>query len=266
MAKKAKKTSKGKKKTAKKKAVKKKVAKKKAKKKKAVKKKTAKKKKKKAKKAAKKKAKGASMKKAGKKKASAKKKRRTKKTHLTAADLRKYRELLLIKRKELFGDVNSIESGALRTSGRDSTGNLSNMPIHMADLGSDNFEQDFALGLMDSERKLLYEIDSALQRIEDKTYGICEGTGQPIPKARLNASPWARYCVQYQEMVEKGLVEEGEMVDFGEKETDLDEETIDELEEENIYGEEGFEEDEEEDADIDVENLGEYGYEEEEEY
>ncbi len=78
------------------------------------------------------------------------------------------------------------------------------MPIHMADIGSDNFEQEFALGLMDSERKMVHEIDDALQRIEDGTYGICEATGKPIPKARLEAQPWARYCVEHARTLEKG--------------------------------------------------------------
>jgi RNA polymerase-binding transcription factor DksA len=63
---------------------------------------------------------------------------------------------------------------------------------------------------MDSERKLLREIDNALVRIEKKTYGICEGTGKSIPKARLEAQPWARYCVEYARMLEQGLVAEHE--------------------------------------------------------
>ena len=82
------------------------------------------------------------------------------------------------------------------------------MPIHMADIGSDNYEQEFSLGLMDSERKIVREIIAALKRIEEGTYGICEGTGQPIPKARLEGIPWTPYCVQYAEMVEKGLASE----------------------------------------------------------
>jgi DnaK suppressor protein len=82
------------------------------------------------------------------------------------------------------------------------------MPIHMADLGTDNYEQEFALGLMDSERKLLQEIDDALQRIEEGIYGICQGTGQPISKARLEAQPWARHCVEYARLLEQGTVTE----------------------------------------------------------
>ena len=78
----------------------------------------------------------------------------------------------------------------------------------MADIGSDNYEQEFALGLMDSERKIVMEIYDALRRIQNGTYGICEGTGEPIPKMRLEGIPWTRYCVKYAEMLEKGLVEE----------------------------------------------------------
>ena len=63
---------------------------------------------------------------------------------------------------------------------------------------------------MNSERKLLIEIDNALQRIEKQTYGICESTGKPITKARLEAQPWARYCVEYARMLEQGLVTEQE--------------------------------------------------------
>ncbi len=127
----------------------------------------------------------------------------TGKTYLSAAELEHYRELLIEKLKELTGDVASIETEALKGSRSDSTGDLSSMPIHMADLGTDNFEQEFALGLMDSERKIVGEIIAALRRIQNETYGICEGTGKPIPKVRLEANPWARYCVEYAARLEK---------------------------------------------------------------
>jgi RNA polymerase-binding protein DksA len=71
------------------------------------------------------------------------------------------------------------------------------MPVHMADIGTDTFEQEFSIELMEGERKLLKEIDEALQRIEEKTYGICEGTGKAISRARLEAKPWAKYCVEH---------------------------------------------------------------------
>ncbi len=135
---------------------------------------------------------------------------RAKKSRMTDADMERFKELLLQKRREILTNVSEMEGEVLKKSRLDAAGDLSSMPIHMADIGTDNYEQEFALGLMDSERKLLKEIDDALQRIEDKTYGICEGTGKPIPKARLKAQPWARYCVEYARMLEEGLVTEPE--------------------------------------------------------
>ena len=126
---------------------------------------------------------------------------------LSAADIEYFKELLLQKRREIFQNVFDIEGETLKKSRLDASGDLSSMPIHMADLGTDNYEQEFALGLMDSERKILHEIDAALNRMEEGTYGICEGTGEPIPRARLEAQPWARYCVEYARMVEEGRVE-----------------------------------------------------------
>ncbi len=144
------------------------------------------------------------------KKASNKKTRpvRKKKKHLTKADLEYFKQVLLAKRRELLVNVNEIGDEALKKSRLDASGDLSSMPIHMADLGSDNFEQEFALGLLDSEVQLLREIDDALGRIEEGSYGVCEGTGEQITKARLEAKPWARYCVEYARKVEQGLIVE----------------------------------------------------------
>lgn len=142
---------------------------------------------------------------ADKHKTTTKKKRtsRPNKDHLSAKEIRHFRDMLIVKRREIFGDVSNMQGDTLRKSRRDASGDLSNMPIHMADLGTDNYEQEFALELMDSERKLLREIDNALERIEEGTYGICEGTGQPISKARLEAQPWAKYCVDYARKLEQ---------------------------------------------------------------
>jgi len=129
---------------------------------------------------------------------------------LSAADVKHFKQMLLEKRGEILRNVSEIEEETLKKSRLDASGDLSSMPIHMADLGSDNYEQEFVLGLVDSERKLLQEIDDALQRIEEGAYGICEGTGKPIPKARLKAQPWARYCVEYARSLEKGTTSEQE--------------------------------------------------------
>ena len=135
---------------------------------------------------------------------------RKKKRGLVNTDAKHFKELLMEKRREILRNVSEFEDEALRKSRMDATGDLSSMPIHMADLGTDNYEQEFALGLVDSERKLLREIDNALGRLENKSYGICEGTNKPISKARLKAQPWARYCVEYARMLEQGLVVEQE--------------------------------------------------------
>jgi RNA polymerase-binding protein DksA len=172
-------------------------------------------------------AKKVAAKKTGKKKVLKRRRKRT----LTAKEIQHFKEMLLKKRAELVGDVNSIESDALKKSRLDAAGDLSSMPIHMADLGTDNFEQEFALGLMDSERKILAEINEALGRIDEGVYGICEGTGKPIAKARLEANPWARYCIKYATMVEQGLVREGEKIVYEpEEEYEADNE-LDEFEE-----------------------------------
>jgi RNA polymerase-binding protein DksA len=127
---------------------------------------------------------------------------RKKKVRLTKKDLEYFKKILLLKRLEIIGSVNEMEDEALKKSRLDACGDLSSMPIHMADIGTDNYEQEFALGLMDSERKLLKEIDEALNRIEEGNYGICRATGKPIAKARLEAKPWAKYCVEYARKLE----------------------------------------------------------------
>jgi RNA polymerase-binding transcription factor DksA len=75
--------------------------------------------------------------------------------------------------------------------------------LHMADSGTDNFDRDFVLSLLSSDQDAVYEIEEALRRIEKETYGVCELTGKPIPKARLEAIPWARFTVEAQMQMEK---------------------------------------------------------------
>ncbi len=122
---------------------------------------------------------------------------------LSAADIDYFRNMLLTKRQELLHNVHEIQDEALKQSRQDAAGDLSCMPVHMADLGTDAYEQEFALGLMDSERKLLKEIDEALLRVQEGKYGICTKTGQQISMGRLKAMPWARYCVEYARQLEE---------------------------------------------------------------
>jgi DnaK suppressor protein len=114
---------------------------------------------------------------------------------MSTADLATYRQTLLALRNRLTGDVSHLADEALRANGGAASGNLSNAPLHMADLGTDNFEQEFTLSLMQNQEQALEEITLALDRIDRGTYGKCEECAGPIPKARLQALPYTRHCV-----------------------------------------------------------------------
>ena len=125
------------------------------------------------------------------------KKRHT--TKLTAKKIDHFRQLLLEKMQEILGDVSSLEESVLSNGGE-----LSSMPMHLADMGTDSYEQEFNLNLMAEEKKTLVEIQHAFQRIEDGSFGICEGLSIPIESNRLEAIPWTRYSLEYARMLENG--------------------------------------------------------------
>jgi DnaK suppressor protein len=114
---------------------------------------------------------------------------------MSRADLERYRKMLLERKRALAGDVMKLEEEALRTTGQEASGDLSSMPIHMADLASDNYEQEFNLGLMESGQGILQEIDEALERIAEGTFGLCESCEKLIGRSRLDAVPFARLCI-----------------------------------------------------------------------
>ncbi len=120
--------------------------------------------------------------------------------------LQRFRKVLLLKRSMLTGDMNTLQEEALRLNRDGGSGELSNMPIHMADIGSDNYEQEFALGLIQNEEITLREIDEAIQRIDEGTYGKCQACEKKIPLARLKAKPQAKYCIECKKLDEKGLL------------------------------------------------------------
>jgi DnaK suppressor protein len=120
------------------------------------------------------------------------------------AELKQYKERLLALRARLRGDVSQMADAALKKNRMDGGGEISSMPIHMADLGSDNYEQEFTLSLMENEEGTLGAIELALERIEDGTYGQCDECGVRIPKARLNAIPYAAVCVKCAGHLERG--------------------------------------------------------------
>lgn len=119
------------------------------------------------------------------------------------ADMKVYKERLLALRARLRGDVSQMADTALKKNRMESSGDLSSMPIHMADIGTDNFEQEFTLSLMETEEDTLVAIEQGLERIEEGTYGNCEECGATIPKARLNAIPYTPYCIRCAEKAER---------------------------------------------------------------
>jgi DnaK suppressor protein len=111
---------------------------------------------------------------------------------MNSADLKLYKERLMMLRSRLRNDVTSMTDAALHNDGSET----STMPIHMAELGSDNFEQEFTLSLLATEEDTLGMIESALERIESGNYGTCEECNGSIPKTRLNALPHTPVCVK----------------------------------------------------------------------
>ena len=119
------------------------------------------------------------------------------KKHILPKDeLERYKKLLIGRREALSGNVSQMEDEALHRNRQDASGDGSSMPIHIADLGTDNFEQEFTLGLIEGEEEELREIEDALTRIDQGGFGECEVCAKPIPRDRLSAIPYTRVCVE----------------------------------------------------------------------
>jgi len=110
---------------------------------------------------------------------------------LSSAELEVYENQLIALRTRIRGDVSTMTDGAAEAAG-----NLTSAPLHMADVGTDNFEREQTLAFIQSDSKTLKLIEAALARIKEGTYGTCEDCGCTIPKARLNVLPYAASCIQ----------------------------------------------------------------------
>ena len=116
-------------------------------------------------------------------------------------EAKEFKNMLLGLRSRLRGDVSALADAALRKTRSEASGDLSSMPIHMADVGTDAFEQEFTLSLMEHDGSALEQIEAALVRIEDGNYGVCLECEAKIPKARLQVLPQTAYCVKCAEKV-----------------------------------------------------------------
>ena len=119
------------------------------------------------------------------------------------AEVKPFKELLLELRARLRGDVSTLANAALSKAGG-SGGGSSSVPSHIADLGSDTFEQDNTILLMNNEGETLQQIESALERVEEGVYGCCIECSGKIPKMRLKAIPYTPYCVKCASEIESG--------------------------------------------------------------
>ena len=117
-------------------------------------------------------------------------------------ELNKYKALLIKEREKIGGGINHIAQESLKTSQRESSGDLSGYSFHMADVASDNYEVEFSLGRASDEQNILYTIDEALKRVEEGTYGSCTQCGKQIPKRRLEALPHTELCIACQSKTE----------------------------------------------------------------
>ncbi len=118
--------------------------------------------------------------------------------------LRPYKERLLDLRARLRGDVDQMGGPIFEKPLAQATGDLSLMPIHMADVGSENYEREFTLRLMEAKDQTFDQIEEALQRMEDGIYGVCERCEGKIPKTRLDAIPYTILCVNCASRLELG--------------------------------------------------------------
>ena len=125
------------------------------------------------------------------------------KNKFSKKDLNYFKKSILKKREELLDGLQHSSEDTLKKSPREAAGDISGYAFHMADLATDTYDREFSLGLASNERELLYEIDEALKRIKEATFGICEECKSSISKRRLKEIPYTRLCLKCQEAKEK---------------------------------------------------------------
>jgi len=123
---------------------------------------------------------------------------------MTKTELEGFRQQLLRLKQRLNGDVSQLSDEALRGTGGDASGNLSSVPLHLADLGTDAFEEEITLGLLENADAMMEEINGALGRLDQGTYGVCEECAKAIGKERLEALPWTRHCIRCAQRAQAG--------------------------------------------------------------
>ncbi|MDD3088380.1 MAG: TraR/DksA family transcriptional regulator [Candidatus Omnitrophica bacterium] len=125
------------------------------------------------------------------------------KSPFKSAQLSAIKKDLMKEREQLVDQISSIKGETLSKSQKDASGDLSGYTLHMADMATDLYNREFSLELAEGERERLYNLEEALKRIDEGSYGCCDLCGCAIPRQRLKALPQARYCIKCQEKEEK---------------------------------------------------------------
>ena len=125
------------------------------------------------------------------------------KNKLNKKDLTEYKKLITKRKNEILDSISRISEDTLKKSQKDASGDISGYSFHMADVATDNYDREFSLGQASNDRKFLYELEDALKRIEEGTFGVCEECKSSLTKARLMALPYARLCLDCQQKREK---------------------------------------------------------------
>ena len=121
---------------------------------------------------------------------------------LSKDQVKQLRQLLITERAKLAEEIKSIAREA-STSPRDASGDLSAYTVHMADMAADTYDRELSMNIASSEQEVLYQIDDALKRLDDGSYGVCQQCNQPIAMSRLKAVPYASLCIACQRSKEQ---------------------------------------------------------------
>ncbi len=126
-----------------------------------------------------------------------------KKKRMLKADLAAFKKLILKKKEDIIEHIREISEETVKKSQKDASGDISSYTYHMADVATDNYDREFSMGRVSEDREFLFELDDALKRIEDGSFGICEDCGALVSKTRLKAVPSALLCIKCQEKKDK---------------------------------------------------------------
>jgi DnaK suppressor protein len=123
---------------------------------------------------------------------------------LDTKDIEHFRQRLIEERKILLDELDWVESNYIGSSQRDSAGEVSGHATHLADMGTDSSEMEKAYLIGDTRGGLLEDISEALDKLDNSSYGLCEACGQPVPRDRLEAVPYAKLCLKCKTDEEQG--------------------------------------------------------------